>query len=130
MSFSQKIWAFLVSKVFWTATSTLLKQFAAAHGDVALEIVVDCFHVAKNYRKSVDKVHKKENRRLKSELSAEKYEGIKGIAAYFSKRFNSGFVEGLNNKVKELKRRCCGVLQPTTLFRCLYLDLEGYRRFA
>ena len=199
----------------WDGYVNAAEEFAAAHEDVALEIIVDRFHVAKHYRESVDKVRKKESRRLKSELSAEKYESLKGImwiirknnrdlddaereklklffeyspdserayafreeltsiferdmtveegkdritkwaekirrsdltcfnkfltmlenwidkiAAYFSNRFNSGFVEGLNNKVKVLKRRCYGILQTTTLFQRLYLDLEGYRRFA
>jgi transposase len=39
-------------------------------------------------------------------------------------------VEGLNNKVKTLKRRCYGIPRVKTLFQRLYLDLEGYRRFA
>ena len=199
----------------WDGYVYAVEEFAAAHDDVALEIVVDRFHVAKNYRESVDKVRKKESRRLKSELSVAEYERLKGvmwivrknnrdldnaereklklffeyspnlksaytfreeltsifeldltveegkdrlvkwsnkvrqsgltcfdkfltmlenwldkIAAYFSNRLSSGFVEGLNNKVKVLKRRCYGILQTTTLFQRLYLDLEGYRRFA
>ena len=52
------------------------------------------------------------------------------IINYFVNRLNSGFVEGLNNKVKTIKRRCYGILKVTTLFQRLYLDLEGYRRFA
>src|SRR3989304_4966519 len=52
------------------------------------------------------------------------------IVNYFAGRFSSGFVEGLNNKIKTTKRRCYGILQNTTLFQRLYLDLEGYRRFA
>jgi len=52
------------------------------------------------------------------------------IANYFRDRLSSGFVEGLNNKVKTLKRRCYGILRVTTLFQRLYLDLEGYRLFA
>jgi transposase len=48
----------------------------------------------------------------------------------FVNRLNSGFVEGLNNKVKTIKRRCYGILRVTTLFQRLYLDLEGYRRFS
>ena len=31
------------------------------------------------------------------------------IGNYFSQRLNSGFVEGLNNKIKVLKRRCFGL---------------------
>ncbi|MCB1823001.1 MAG: transposase, partial [Candidatus Competibacteraceae bacterium] len=39
----------------------------------------------------------------------------------------SGFVEGLNNKLKLLKRRCFGLDNPVELFRRLWLDLEGPR---
>ena len=52
------------------------------------------------------------------------------IVNYFTGRRSSGFVEGLNNKIKTLKRRCYGISRVTTLFQRLYLDLEGYRRFA
>ena len=52
------------------------------------------------------------------------------IANYFTNRLSSGFVEGLNNKIKTMKRRCFGVLQIETWFQRLYLDLEGYRLFA
>ena len=199
----------------WDGYVNAVEEFAAAHKDVSLEVVVDRFHVAKNYRECVDKVRKKECRRLKAELTAEEYEKLEGvmwivrknngdltdmereklnflfehspdlklaytfreeltsifelnltveegkdrlikwyhkvrgstltcfdkflttlddwidkIANYFSDRLSSGFVEGLNNKVKVLKRRCYGILQITTLFQRLYLDLEGYRIFA
>lgn len=199
----------------WDGYVNAVEEFAAAHIDVSLEVVVDRFHVAKNYRECVDKVRKKECRRLKMELPTEEYEKLKGmmwivrqnnrdltaiereklnllfehapdlklaytfreeltsifelnltvdegkdrlikwchkvrrstltcfdkflttldnwidkIANYFSGRLSSGFVEGLNNKVKVLKRRCYGILQITTLFQRLYLDLEGYRIFV
>jgi transposase len=52
------------------------------------------------------------------------------ITNYFVDRHNSGFVEGLNNKIKVLKRRCYGILNLRRLFQRIYLDLEGYRRFA
>jgi len=52
------------------------------------------------------------------------------ITNYFINRFNSGFVEGLNNKIKVLKRRCYGLLNLNHLFQRLFLDLEGYRLFA
>jgi transposase len=199
----------------WAGYVNAVEEFAAAHIDVALDVVVDRFHVAKNYRECVDQIRKKECRRLKAELPAEEYEKLKGvlwvvrknnrdltamereqlnflfeyspdlklaytfreeltsifelnltvvegkdrlikwsskvrsstltcfdkflttldhwidkIANYFSDRLSSGFVEGLNNKVKVLKRRCYGILQIVTLFQRLYLDLEGYRVFA
>jgi transposase len=52
------------------------------------------------------------------------------IANYFIKRQNSGFVEGLNNKLKVLKRRCYGLRNVVRLFQRLRLDLEGYGRFS
>ena len=55
---------------------------------------------------------------------------LDAIVNYFVNRLSSGFVEGLNNKIKTIKRRCYGILRVTTLFQRLYLDIEGYRRFA
>jgi transposase len=52
------------------------------------------------------------------------------ILNYFVARESSGFVEGLNNKIKVLKRRCYGITNVTHLFQRIYLDLEGYRLFA
>ena len=52
------------------------------------------------------------------------------ITNYFLERRNSGFVEGLNNKLKVLKRRCYGLDSIKTLFQRLQLDLEGYRLFG
>ena len=178
-------------------------------------IVIDRFHVAKNYRERVDKLRKSECNRLKQELPETEYKQLKGvmwalrknkcnleqeekellarlfahtptlqqayelreeltaifempssrdnaklkieawqqkvknstltcfnsflttlknwfpeILNYFCHRFNSGFVEGLNNKIKLLKRRCYGVFDVSNLFQRLYLDLEGYRLYA
>jgi transposase len=199
----------------WDGYVNAVKEFAEAHSDVAVEVVIDRFHVAKNYRECVDKVRKRECRRLKQELPEAEYEEIKGvmwmlrknnqgltaderktlrrlfeyspelklaytlreeltaifemlltkeearkrfrkwcdkvrrslltcfdnflktldnwldeIVNYFADRLSSGFVEGLNNKIKTTKRRCYGITRVTTLFQRLYLDLEGYRRFA
>jgi transposase len=52
------------------------------------------------------------------------------IANYFCQRQNSGFVEGLNNKLKVLKRRCFGIYNLGHLFQRITLDLNGYRRFS
>lgn len=52
------------------------------------------------------------------------------IINYFVNRHNSGFVEGLNNKLKVLKRRCYGLFNLKHLFQRIFLDLEGYRLFA
>ncbi|MCA1617107.1 MAG: ISL3 family transposase [Acidobacteria bacterium] len=52
------------------------------------------------------------------------------ITNYFLRRETSGFVEGINNKIKVLKRRCYGIFNLGHLFQRLFLDLEGYRLFA
>lgn len=52
------------------------------------------------------------------------------ITNYFIRRENSGFVEGFNNKVKVLKRRCYGIFNLRHLFQRIYLDRHGYRLFA
>jgi len=51
------------------------------------------------------------------------------ITNYFVARKNSAFVEGLNNKIKVLKRRCYGLFNLKHFFQRLYLDLNGYRLF-
>jgi len=199
----------------WEGYAKAVTEFAQAHAEVELEVVADRFHVAKNYRKCVDDIRKKECRRLKKELPLAEYEKIKGalwlvrknnqnlspdehaklrllfeyspalkavytlreeltaifelpltkaegkrrlekwmakvkrsglngfdtflttlhnwfdeIVNYFTLRLNSGFVEGLNNKIKTLKRRCYGLSNVKSLFQRLYLDLEGYRLFS
>ena len=45
------------------------------------------------------------------------------IANYFVQRENSGFVEGFNNRIKVLKRRCYGIIDRTHLYQRLSLDL-------
>src|SRR5215216_1071189 len=52
------------------------------------------------------------------------------IANYFINHQTSSFVEGLNNKLKVLKRRCYGLRNVTRFFQRITLDLEGYRRFS
>ncbi len=51
------------------------------------------------------------------------------IANYFDKRASSGFVEGVNNKLKTITRRSYGLKRVDSLFRRLWLDLNGYRHF-
>lgn len=58
----------------------------------------------------------------------EKYKS--SIANYFKARKNSGFVEGLNNKIKVTKRRCYGFFKTTSLFQRLQLDLLGFQKYA
>ncbi|HSX80277.1 MAG TPA: transposase, partial [Candidatus Saccharimonadia bacterium] len=43
------------------------------------------------------------------------------IANYFIDRHTSGFVEGFNNKLKVIKRRCYGILNVTHLFQRVQL---------
>jgi transposase len=57
----------------------------------------------------------------------EKYQ--QEIANYFIDRNSSGFVEGFNNKVKVLKRRCYGIFNLKHFFQRLHLDVSGYSIF-
>lgn len=182
-----------------------------------VKIVIDRFHVAKNYRKCIDSIRKKELKRLKKELTENEYKKLKGamwalrkkeqdlhdqekdilttlfkyspmleqayqfqnklteifnqninkedasklIKAWINKvnqselscfdkfistlnkywndilnyfyrkqRKNSGFIEGLNNKVKVIKRRCYGIFNIEKLFQRILLDFEGWARYA
>jgi transposase len=52
------------------------------------------------------------------------------ITNYFLERQSSGFVEGFNNRIKVLKRRCYGIFDVKRLFQRLTLDVNGYERFA
>lgn len=52
------------------------------------------------------------------------------ILNYFKRRKNSGFVEGLNNKIKVVKRRCYGFFKPESLFQRMQLDLKGFEMYA
>jgi transposase len=52
------------------------------------------------------------------------------ITNYFISRSSSGWVEGLNNKIKVLKRRSYGIKNLASLFRRIWLDLRGYETFA
>ncbi len=49
---------------------------------------------------------------------------------YFLRRETSGFVEGLNNKIKVIKRRCYGIYDICRLFQHIWLDAEGRRLFG
>ncbi len=52
------------------------------------------------------------------------------ITNYFINRQTSGLVEGLNNKIKVIKRRCYGIININHLFQRIFLDLRGYSLFA
>jgi transposase len=51
------------------------------------------------------------------------------ILNYFVDRLTSGFVEGLNNKIKTVKRRFYGIKKVSTLFQRLWLDWQGRYQF-
>jgi transposase len=48
----------------WDGYVNAVQEFAAAHDDVALAVVIDRFHVAKHYRDEVDQLRKREGRCL------------------------------------------------------------------
>lgn len=52
------------------------------------------------------------------------------IANYFVSRLTSGWVEGFNNKLKVIKRRCYGLGSAGSLYRRVWLDLNGRKAFA
>ena len=177
-----------------------------------VNIIIDRFHVAKNYRSAIDDLRKKELKRLKMETSENDYKKLKNvmwilrkkhsdindeekekldllfrlspllkkaynfqnkltsifnqqisekqakvkikqwiksvknskltcfdtfiktinklwneILSYFKNRLNSGFVEGLNNRIKVIKRRCYGIFNTENLFQRISIDLAGYQ---
>lgn len=55
---------------------------------------------------------------------------IDEITNYFQGRQTSGFVEGFNNRVQGLKRRCYGIFTVGRLCQRLTLDLHGYQLFG
>jgi transposase len=52
------------------------------------------------------------------------------ITNYFIRRQTSGFVEGLNHKIRVIMGRCYGLFNRTHIFQRLTLDLRGYEQFA
>ena len=55
---------------------------------------------------------------------------LDNITNYFLEGLNSGFVEGFNNRVKVLKRRCYGIFDVKQIFQRLTLDVNGYERYG
>ncbi len=217
MTIPQRLWPTIhtICSDMWQGYLTASDEFIAAHDDVAAHIVVDRFHVTKNYREDFDTLRKQELRRLRQNLSPETYQDLTHgmhwvlrrnhanlnegdkvrlrslfqytpalhnaytlreeltaifnldlnasdarsrlqtwaakvtrstltcfdkfiktlgnhldwIANYFHRRANSGFVEGLNNKLKIITRRSYGLKRIDSLFRRLWLDLHGYSHF-
>ena len=52
------------------------------------------------------------------------------IANYFINRHSSGFVEGFNNKIKVIKRRCYGIINVGHRFQRIFLDLSTRNIYA
>jgi transposase len=52
------------------------------------------------------------------------------ITNYFIGRQTGGFAEGLNNKIKVIKRRCYGIFNVKHLFQRIFIDIEGYSLFG
>ncbi|MCB0121584.1 MAG: transposase, partial [Caldilineaceae bacterium] len=57
----------------WDGYLNAADEFVDEHDDIDCDIVIDRFHLAKNYRDAFDKLRKKECKRLKSELPEESY---------------------------------------------------------
>ena len=55
--------------------------------------------------------------------------GVLYVVSFTEDLIEPGFVEGLNNKLKLLKRRCFGLDDPIKLFQRLWLDIEGARHW-
>lgn len=199
----------------WEGYLSAIDDFIADYPEAKAKVVIDRFHVAKNYRDGFDTLRKEEMRRLRKELPEATYKEVghgmhwvlrhnhtnldeddqlrlrllfqhspllheaytlreeltaifntdlsvfegqrrlekwidkvkhsaltcfdkflktlrnhlSEIANYFDKRANSGFVEGLNNKLKTITRRSYGIKRVDSLFRRLWLDLSGYQHF-
>ncbi len=60
----------------WDGYLSAIADFMAAHPDVKAKVVIDRFHVAKNYREDFDKLRKKELRRLTQELPEATYKEV------------------------------------------------------
>ena len=94
------------------------------------------FNTHSNRKDAIAKIHRWVASVEKSDVncfnqfikSLEKYKF--GIVNYFKSRKSSGFVEGLNNKIKVIKRRCYGFFKVESLFQRLFLDLSGYKLYA
>lgn len=52
------------------------------------------------------------------------------ITDYFTERFTGGFAEGLNNRIRVIRRRCYGIFNTTHLFQRIFIDTEGYFLFG
>jgi hypothetical protein len=60
----------------WDGYLSAITDFIDAHPDMRAKIVIDRFHVAKNYRDDFDTLRKKELKRLRKELPDETYKEV------------------------------------------------------
>jgi transposase len=60
----------------WDGYLGAIADFLAAHPEIEAKIVIDRFHVAKNYRDDFDKLRKKELCRLKKEVPEATYKAV------------------------------------------------------
>uniref|UniRef100_UPI00177EA7B5 transposase n=1 Tax=Cysteiniphilum TaxID=2056696 RepID=UPI00177EA7B5 len=54
---------------------------------------------------------------------------IEEVSNYFIDRNSSGFVEGFNNRLKVLTRRCYGLKNAKRFFQRIKIDTEGLALF-
>lgn len=141
-SISRTMW--LLRKPFNELTSDEVRQINAIFSlSPQLKQAYDlCLSLTTIYNSNIDKGSAK--RQMKGWMAQVKHskltcfksfittltKHIEEITDYFIERNTSGFVEGLNNKIKVLKRRCYGLTNITRLFQRIRLDLEGYREFG
>ncbi|RKZ75337.1 MAG: hypothetical protein DRQ57_07870 [Gammaproteobacteria bacterium] len=52
------------------------------------------------------------------------------LVNYFVARYFRSFVEGFNNKIKVIKRRCYGILNIGHLFQRIFLDISDREIYA
>jgi len=102
-SIPRRLWPILstVCTAMWAGYVNAAKEFAADHPEVALEIVVDRYHVAKNYRECVDTLRKSECRRRQKALPEAEYEAIKGIM-WVVRQNNRGLDEAERARLRTL----------------------------
>ncbi len=86
------------------------------------------FHAKHKINRWIRKVHKSGHHYFDTFIKTlTKYKDP--ITNYFIDRNNSGFVEGFNNKLKAIKRRCYGILNINHFFQRVYLDTVGFDLF-
>ncbi len=86
----------------WEGYSNAVKEFAAAHSEVSIDVVVDRYHIAKNYRECVDKVRKRERRRLEKTLPETEYEEVVKDTMWIIRKNNRDLTADERKKLRRL----------------------------